>query len=109
MFDAEHEKKRKEQLKKLYDRTNEKVEEEQTLLNELRKIEMRKKEREKKTQDLQKLITAADNSAEAGRRTSMGGEKKGPKKKIQPQKNTKTDNSVRNFSVQYLSCFHVLF
>jgi DNA methyltransferase 1-associated protein 1 len=65
VFDAEHERKRKEQLIKLYDRTPEQVEEEQTLLNELRKIEMRKKEREKKTQDLQKLITAADNSAEA--------------------------------------------
>ena len=31
---------------------------------ELRKIEMRKKEREKKHQDLQKLITAAENTAE---------------------------------------------
>ena len=65
IFDAEHERKRKEQLIKLYDRTQEEVEEEQHLLNEWRKIEMRKKEREKKTQDLQKLITAADNSAEA--------------------------------------------
>ena len=45
---------------KLYNRTPEQVEEEQTLLEELRKIEQRKKEREKKTQDLQKLITAAD-------------------------------------------------
>lgn len=34
------------------------------LMAELRKIEMRKKEREKKQQDIQKLITAADNSAE---------------------------------------------
>ena len=31
---------------------------------ELRKIEMRKKEREKKHQDLQKLITAAENTQE---------------------------------------------
>lgn len=60
MFDANHERKRKEQLIKLYNRTTEQVEEEQTLLEELRKIEQRKKEREKKTQDLQKLITAAD-------------------------------------------------
>lgn len=64
-YDYEHERKRKEQLVKLYDRTPKQIEEEQMLLNELRKIEMRKKEREKKTQDLQKLITAADNSAEA--------------------------------------------
>lgn len=35
------------------------------LMSELRKIEMRKKEREKKQQDLQKLITAADNTAES--------------------------------------------
>lgn len=60
VFDSEHEKKRKEQLYKLYNRSNEQVEEEQKLLEELRKIEQRKKEREKKTQDLQKLITAAD-------------------------------------------------
>jgi DNA methyltransferase 1-associated protein 1 (DMAP1) len=31
------------------------------LIAELKKIELRKKEREKKTQDLQKLITAADS------------------------------------------------
>lgn len=64
IFDAEHEKRRKEQLKKLFERTPELVEEEQTLLTELRKIEQRKKERDRKTQDLQKLITAADNQAD---------------------------------------------
>ncbi|XP_074593338.1 DNA methyltransferase 1 associated protein 1 isoform X2 [Brevipalpus obovatus] len=63
-FDADHERRRKEQLTKLYDRTSDQVEEEQKLLEELRRIEMRKKEREKKTQDLQKLITAADKSAD---------------------------------------------
>ena len=35
------------------------------LLAELKKIELRKKEREKKQQDLQKLITAAEQTAEA--------------------------------------------
>lgn len=59
-FDSDHEKRRKEQLSKLYNRSNEQVQEEQKLLEELRKIDQRKKEREKKTQDLQKLITAAD-------------------------------------------------
>ncbi len=34
------------------------------LMSELRKIEMRKKERERKQQDLQKLITAAEQNAE---------------------------------------------
>ncbi|XP_077531940.1 DNA methyltransferase 1 associated protein 1 [Haemaphysalis longicornis] len=85
-FDADHERRRKEQLLKLYDRTSEQVEEEQTLLGELRKIELRKKEREKKTQDLQKLITAADNSAEARRV-----ERKGPKKKLSVQKSSRIE------------------
>lgn len=60
VFDAEHERKRKEQLKKLFDRTTKQIEEENMLLQEMRKIEARKKEREKKTQDLQKLISQAD-------------------------------------------------
>lgn len=89
-FDADHERRRKEQLGKLYNRTSQQVEEEQTLLGELRKIELRKKEREKKTQDLQKLITAADNSAEARRV-----ERKGPKKKLNLQKSSRgTDAGV---------------
>ena len=44
---------------------------------ELKKIELRKKEREKKTQDLQKLIIAADSSMEARR-----SDRKATKKKI---------------------------
>lgn len=59
-FDADHEKRRKEQLSKLWSRTQEQVEEEEFLRAEIKKIEARKREREKKTQDLQKLITAAD-------------------------------------------------
>jgi DNA methyltransferase 1-associated protein 1 len=84
VFDAEHERKRKEQLMKLYNRTAEQVEEEQRLLEELRKIEMRKKEREKKTQDLQKLIIAADTTKSAVKSTSAArasigrGRKKAP-------------------------------
>ncbi|XP_025601971.1 DNA methyltransferase 1-associated protein 1 isoform X2 [Athalia rosae] len=74
-FDAEHEKRRKEQLKKLFDRTPEQVEEEQTLLAELRKIEQRKKERDRKTQDLQKLITAADHQVDS-RKTERKSTKK---------------------------------
>ncbi|GIY88461.1 DNA methyltransferase 1-associated protein 1 [Caerostris darwini] len=88
-YDADHERRRKEQLIKLYDRTPEQLEEEQNLLNELRKIELRKKEREKKTQDLQKLITAADSSQGETKRL----EKKGPKKKVVQQKNVKAENA----------------
>ncbi len=57
------------------------IEEEQYLLGELKKIEMRKKEREKKTQDLQKLITAADTNMESRR-----AERKATKKKLQEQR-----------------------
>lgn len=42
----------------------EQIEEEQSLTQELRKIEARKKEREKKAQDLQKLITGSESPAE---------------------------------------------
>ncbi|XP_046578141.1 DNA methyltransferase 1-associated protein 1-like isoform X3 [Haliotis rubra] len=83
-FDAEHERKRKLQLIKLFDRTPEQVEEEDYLIAELKKIELRKKEREKKTQDLQKLITAADSSIDS-RRT----ERKTTKKKVNPQQKIK--------------------
>lgn len=47
-------------MRKLLDRTQKDIEEEQMLLNELKKIEARKKERDRKTQDLQKLISQAD-------------------------------------------------
>lgn len=50
------------------------VEEEEFLRSELKKIEARKKEREKKTQDLQKLITAADaGSGQGGEGSTPGG------------------------------------
>jgi len=71
-FDAAHERKRKDQLNKLYNRTPEQVEEEENLKEELRKIEARKKEREKKTQDLQKLITAADATSTPPAATATG-------------------------------------
>ncbi|XP_059163538.1 DNA methyltransferase 1-associated protein 1-like isoform X2 [Physella acuta] len=77
-FDAEHERRRKCQLMKLFDRTQEQVEEEEYLIGELKKIELRKKEREKKQQDLQKLITAADSNAD-----NRKAERKNTKKKLQ--------------------------
>ena len=38
--------------------------EEEVLVAELKKIEMRKKERERKQQDLQKLISAAEHNTD---------------------------------------------
>lgn len=58
VFDMEHEHKRREQLEKLFNRTKEQVDEELYLIEELKKIEARKKEREKKQQEVDKLLTA---------------------------------------------------
>lgn len=84
VFDAEHEKRRKEQLKKLFERTTQQVEEEQMLINELKKIEARKKERERKTQDLQKLISQAGQQSDAAvnAQNARKYEKKLQKKKL---------------------------
>ncbi|XP_066907940.1 DNA methyltransferase 1-associated protein 1 isoform X1 [Halyomorpha halys] len=56
------------------------------LQTELRKIEARKKERDRKTQDLQKLITAADNQEEPKKT-----ERKFPRKKF-PFSKPRMDN-----------------
>ena len=63
-FDAAHECRRKQQLERLLGRTREQVAEEEVLLAELKKIETRKKEREKKQHDLQKLISAAEQNVD---------------------------------------------
>jgi len=63
VYDADHERRRKEQLNRLFNRTNEQLEEEEILRAELRKIDARKKEREKKTADLQKLIAQTDRTS----------------------------------------------
>ncbi|GLH00476.1 hypothetical protein R5R35_006596 [Gryllus longicercus] len=98
VFDADHERRRKEQLRRLFERTPEQVEEEQTLLSELRKIEARKKEREKKQQDLQKLITAADSQADPRRP-----DKKVNKKKLPHQVRPRNDssNSVETAGIKF--------
>jgi DNA methyltransferase 1-associated protein 1 len=86
-FDIEHEKKRKEQLQKLFERSQSQIDEEAMLLNEMRKIEARKKEREKKTQDLQKLISQADQQVDQSSNTPTARkqDKKLNKKKVQAQ------------------------
>uniref|UniRef100_A0A667WGQ4 DNA methyltransferase 1-associated protein 1 n=1 Tax=Myripristis murdjan TaxID=586833 RepID=A0A667WGQ4_9TELE len=81
IFDAGHERRRKEQLEKLFNRTPEQVAEEEYLIQELRKIETRKKEREKKAQDLQKLIKAADTTTELRRAEKRVSKKKLPQKR----------------------------
>lgn len=71
------------------------IDEEQTLLAELKKIEARKKERERKTQDLQKLISQADSQNETPRKT----DKKLPKKKVtNPSRPSRIDTNVRLLS-----------
>lgn len=57
------------------------VAEEEYLIQELRKIENRKKEREKKAQDLQKLIKAADTTTELRRAEKRVSKKKLPQKR----------------------------
>lgn len=47
------------------------IEEEQMLLAELKKIEARKRERERKTQDLQKLISRADGNSAVANQTAI--------------------------------------
>ena len=77
VYDADHERRRRQQLARLFARTEEQVEEEAMLIQELKRIEARKKEREKKSQDLQKLI-AFDSSSEGMRRV----ERKSTKKRV---------------------------
>ncbi|CAI2292880.1 unnamed protein product [Caenorhabditis sp. 36 PRJEB53466] len=62
-YDSDHERRRKEQLGKQWNRTKEQLQEEEDLTAELRRIELRKKEREKKAHDLQKLINMVEQPA----------------------------------------------
>lgn len=97
-FDADHERKRKEQLKKLFERSSKQIEEEQMLLNELKKIEARKKERDRKTQDLQKLISQADQQGDGAPTptSTRKHDKKMNKKKLQNNVRPSRFDSVVN-------------
>ena len=66
------------------------------MIAELKKIELRKKEREKKTQDLQKLITAADSNID-----SRKAEKKKASKKIPHQHKIKETTGVSGNSLYF--------
>jgi len=98
VYDVEHERRRKEQLEKLFKRTTQQVEEENMLINEMKKIEARKKERERKTQDLQKLISQADQQNEHASNTpsTRKYEKKLHKKKVHQQPRPSRVDSVVN-------------
>ncbi|XP_026461639.1 DNA methyltransferase 1-associated protein 1-like [Ctenocephalides felis] len=101
VYDADHERKRKEQLRRLFDRTEEQIKEEETLMNEMKKIEVRKKERDRKTQDLQKLISQADQQSEnavnnnASSSSNRKQDRKITKKRVQPpSRPSRTDPTV---------------
>ena len=68
------------------------------MIEELKKIELRKKEREKKTQDLQKLITAADSNID-----SRKADKKKTNKKFQQQQKIKDTTAVCLF-ISFVIC-----
>lgn len=96
-YDAPHEVKRKLQMERLLARSKEQVEEEETLCAELKKIEMRKKEREKKQQDLQKLISAAEQNTSETRKTPSNKRTSTSSKKIKSASTpgqSKSDGSV---------------
>lgn len=84
VFDSDHERRRRQQLRRLYARTEEQIEEETLLVEELKRIEARKKERERKSHDLQKLIAFDSNvdsfkraeRKSSKKRSSFGGSKK---------------------------------
>lgn len=92
-YDADHERRRKEQLIKLYNRTPEQIEEELNLQDELRKIEQKRKEREKKTQDLQKLITAADANSTKRKVETPGPVARPPRRKKVSSSQQRTSGS----------------
>ncbi|GMT02484.1 hypothetical protein PENTCL1PPCAC_24658, partial [Pristionchus entomophagus] len=82
-YDAEHERRRKEQLRKQLERTHEDMEEEERLVEDLKRIEARRKERERKAQDLQKLINMEQHSPSvSGAHSPAPGKKKFIKSKL---------------------------
>uniref|UniRef100_A0A914BX92 DNA methyltransferase 1-associated protein 1 n=1 Tax=Acrobeloides nanus TaxID=290746 RepID=A0A914BX92_9BILA len=62
-YDVEHEKRRKEQLCKLWNRTKEQIKEEEDLKLAMKKIETKRREREKKVSDLKRILQAADRAS----------------------------------------------
>ncbi|CAK8684099.1 unnamed protein product [Clavelina lepadiformis] len=105
VYDADHERRRRQQLVRLFARTEEQVEEEAMLIQELKRIEARKRERERKSQDLQKLI-ALDTGKDGLRRA----ERKSNKKKF-PGSGSKKDGhgvdekvSETTYGIKFSDC-----
>ncbi|KRX22544.1 DNA methyltransferase 1-associated protein 1 [Trichinella nelsoni] len=80
-FDSDHERRRREQATKLWNRTKEQVEEEKQLLMALEKIKSRRREREKKTRDFHKLV---DERPSVPRRRSAIAINKAPESAVTP-------------------------
>ncbi|XGW22402.1 hypothetical protein V3C99_004990 [Haemonchus contortus] len=95
-FDADHERRRKEQAIKLYNRTKSQVKEEEYLAAELKKIEARKKERERRAHDLQKLINTVDPPASPSVSGVCMSPAMGKKKSVFRQKGNSTLTSASN-------------
>uniref|UniRef100_F1KXY2 DNA methyltransferase 1-associated protein 1 n=1 Tax=Ascaris suum TaxID=6253 RepID=F1KXY2_ASCSU len=103
-YDAEHEKRRKEQLIKQWNRTPQEIEEEEMLIAEMRKIEVRKRERERKAQDLQKLITASDRTPTTPANTSSAlSPAAGVKKKSVIRPKASTANIAHSASTSFIA------
>lgn len=79
------------------------------LLNELKKIEARKKERDRKTQDLQKLISQADQQGDgvATPTSTRKHDKKLNKKKLQNNVRPSRFDSVVNVGCFSLDCLRI--
>ncbi|KAI6182959.1 hypothetical protein M3Y97_00436300 [Aphelenchoides bicaudatus] len=89
IFDADHEKRRKEQLELLWNRTTDEIKEEENLKNQMKKLEAKRKEREKRAQDLQRLINSSERSSaepEANGATGSG-QLKSDKRRSQKNRN----------------------
>ncbi|OAF66074.1 ESA1-associated factor 2 [Intoshia linei] len=63
-FNIQHEVKRRDQLEKLQNRSKKEVDEEKELLIELKRIDIRKKERERKAMDLHRLMSLQKENKE---------------------------------------------
>lgn len=93
-FDADHERRRKEQLIKQWNRSRDEVKEEENLLADLKKLEARKKERERKAHDLQKLINTIDAPASPSASGACMSPALGKKKSAFRQKGGSTTGST---------------
>ncbi|CAD5210881.1 unnamed protein product [Bursaphelenchus xylophilus] len=87
-FDAENERKRKQQLEMLWSRTEDEIKEEELLRAQMRRIESRRKEREKRTQDLQRLINVVERSASPEPNGSTSGSQVRSSRRAQKQQKT---------------------